>query len=103
MGSEPGQLPITCPDCDQPMRRDFVKTALWHKERLFVVEDIPAYVCDVCVEQFYDPEATDLLRRLTENGFSSLEATREILVPVFSLAGQVPAQRTLVLEEQEIY
>ena len=34
-------------------------------------------------------ETTDTLRRLTESGFSSLEPKREILVPVFSLDGQI--------------
>jgi hypothetical protein len=42
------------------------------------------------MEQFYDEETTDTLRRLTESGFSSLEPKREILVPVFSLDGQIP-------------
>lgn len=96
-------LPVACPHCDQDMRSALVKTAIWHNERLFVIEDIPAYVCDSCVEQFYDPVATDILRTWTEEGFASAEATREILVPVFSLVGQVPEGRIVSYEEQEIY
>jgi YgiT-type zinc finger domain-containing protein len=79
-----------CPHCDGPMRSDLAQTAVWVKERLFVVEDIPAQVCDSCVEQFYDEETTDALRRLTEQGFPLAEAKREIVVPVFSLAGRLP-------------
>ena len=75
-----------CPKCDQPMRSAMVKTAIWAGERLFVVQDIPAQVCDSCVEQFYDEETTDALRRLTEEGFPAAEARREMIVPVFSLA-----------------
>lgn len=103
MTSETSQLPVECPRCGQEMRSAAVKTAIWHNERLFVVEDIPAYVCDSCVEQYYGPRATDILRTWTEEGFTSVEATREILVPVFSLAGRVPETPTIPSEEQEIY
>lgn len=69
------------------MRDDIVKTAIWHGERLYVVEDIQAQVCDNCLEQYYDEVVTDALRRLTEEGFPTATATHEILVPVFSLSG----------------
>ncbi len=78
---------VDCPRCGQAMRADTVKTAIWKGDRLFVVEDIPAQVCDACVEQFYDEETTDILRRLAEDGFPSVEAKGEILVPVFTLKG----------------
>jgi YgiT-type zinc finger domain-containing protein len=67
------------------MRPAMVKTAIWQGERLFLVEDIPAQVCDSCLEQFYDDDTTDALRRLTEDGFPGARSKREILVPVFSL------------------
>ncbi len=72
------------------MHSSIVKTAIWQGERLFLVEDIPAHVCDFCMEQFYDEETTDILRRLTEDGFPALKAKREILVPVFSLEDRIP-------------
>ena len=103
MTSKINQLPVLCPRCDQEMRSALVKTAIWHNERLFVVEDIPAYICDSCVEQFYDPVATDILRTWTEEGFASAEATKEVLVPIFSLAGKIPEGRPVSFEEQEIY
>ena len=71
------------------MHEETVKTAIWRDERLFVVEDIPAQVCGSCMEQFYDDETTDVLRRLTEESFSSIEPQREIVVPIFSLAGRI--------------
>ena len=86
---EMGPPAAACPRCGQIMRQATVKTAVWRAERVFLVEDIPAQVCDACMEQFYDEETTDTLRRLTESGFSSLEPKREILVPVFSLDGQI--------------
>jgi YgiT-type zinc finger domain-containing protein len=71
------------------MRAATVKTAIWSEDRVFLVEDIPAQVCDSCLEQFYDEETTDALRRLTEEGFASVEPKREILVPIFSLEGRI--------------
>ena len=87
--SEPTPPQVPCPRCGQVMRSATVKTAIWREERLFVVEDIPAQVCDPCVEQFYDEETTNALRRLTEEGFSSVEPKKEILVPIFSLEGRI--------------
>jgi YgiT-type zinc finger domain-containing protein len=65
----------------------YVKTAIWQGDRLFVVEDVPAQVCTNCMEQYYDERVTDIIRRMTEEGFPSIKAKREILVPVFSLEG----------------
>ena len=97
---ETNSPPVPCPRCSREMRSASVKTAVWREERLFVVEDIPAQVCDSCMEQFYDEETTEALRRLTEEGFSSIEAKREILVPIFSLEGQI---RKSTSSEKEVY
>jgi YgiT-type zinc finger domain-containing protein len=78
-----------CPNCGNPMRSDNVKTVIWVGEKSYLVEDIPAQVCDTCVEQFYDENTTDALRQLTEDKFPLAEAKREVLVPVFSLAGRI--------------
>ena len=96
---ETNSPPVPCPRCSQPMRSATVRTAVWRDDRLFVVEDIPAQVCDSCMEQFYDEETTEALRRLTEEGFSS-DARREILVPVFSLEGRI---RKRPSSEEEVY
>ena len=88
------------------MRPALVRTAIWHKDRLSVVEDIPAYLCDTCVEQYYDPEATEILRKLTGDGFTGVAAHREILVPVYSLAGQLPPEKLafpVEQSEQQVY
>jgi YgiT-type zinc finger domain-containing protein len=77
------------------MRPGLVKTAIWENDRLFVVEDVPAQICDVCVEQFYDDLVTDTLRTLTENAFTSETPDREEVVPVFSLKTRVPERRVL--------
>ena len=87
--TETRPAPVPCPRCGQVTRSATVKTAIWREDRLFVVEDIPAQVCDSCMEQFYDEETTDALRRLTEEGFTSVEPKRESLVPIFSLEGRI--------------
>ena len=76
-----------------------VKTAIWREERVFVVEDIPARICPSCMEQFYDVETTDALRRLTEESFASVEPQREIVVPVYSLEGRI---RRREISEDEV-
>lgn len=78
---------VECPHCGKLMRPGLVKTALWYEDKLYVVEDVPAQVCDRCIEQFYDEETTDALRRLTEEGFPFAEAKGEILVPLYTLKG----------------
>ena len=92
--------PVPCPRCGEAMRAATVKTAIWREEEMFVVEDIPAQICDSCIEQFYDEETTDVLRRLTEEGFSSLAAKRKVLVQVFSLEGQI---RRRASSDEEVY
>jgi YgiT-type zinc finger domain-containing protein len=72
-----------------------VRTTIWQGERVVIVEDIPAHVCPACVDQFYDDDVSDALRRLAESGFPADQATREIRVPVFSLAGRIVARAAL--------
>lgn len=98
---ETGQPPVPCPRCGEAMRAATVKTAIWREDCLFLVEDIPAQVCDSCMEQFYDEDTTDALRRLTEEGFSSVEPKSEILVPIFSLEGRI--RRRTSTTEDEVY
>jgi YgiT-type zinc finger domain-containing protein len=81
--------PVLCPRCGKLMRSAVVKTAIWRDERVFLIEDIPAQVCDSCVKQWYDDDVTDALRRLAEDEFPPSEVKREILVPVFSLQGRI--------------
>ena len=78
-----------CPRCGAVLTQTSVRTSIWHGERVAIVENIPAHVCGACMEQFYDDEVSEALRRLAEEGFPAGKAIREILVPVFSLEGHV--------------
>ncbi len=88
MSVETGSQPVPCPKCGQPTHHGLVKTAIWQGDRLSVVEDVPAQICDNCMEQFYDDMTTEAVRRLSEQGFPPGSATREILVSVFSLSNE---------------
>lgn len=78
-----------CPRCGTRMRPATVRTDIWQGDRLSIVEDIPAMMCDTCVEQYYNEDVTDALRRLAEDNFPPAEMKRELLVPVFSLTGRI--------------
>jgi YgiT-type zinc finger domain-containing protein len=84
-----------CPRCNVFMDRARVRSAIWQGERLAVVEDIPAHVCPSCLEQYYDDDVSDALRRLNEEGFPDSSAERTVVVPVFSLEGRIRKRAAL--------
>ncbi|MBM3772429.1 MAG: YgiT-type zinc finger protein [Acidimicrobiia bacterium] len=90
---------MPCPRCEGAAIATTVRTAIWPTDdSLVVVEDIPARVCNQCMEQFYDEDVSDALRVLMERGFPSTEAKKLISVPVFSLEGRV-RKRAAVSED----
>ncbi len=72
-----------------------MRTAIWQGERVAIVEEIPAHVCEACSEQCYDGPVSDALRRLAEDGFPTEAAKAHITVPVFSLDGRVKRPRAI--------
>jgi YgiT-type zinc finger domain-containing protein len=98
MSGETNMRSVPCPRCGQGMHPELTKTTIWVGERVVIVEDIPAMVCDACMEQFYDENTTEAIRRLTEEGFPSDEIKREILVSIYSLEKRM--QRYKVASEQ---
>ncbi len=72
-----------------------VRTAIWQGDRVAIVEEIPAHLCEACGEQCYDGAVSDALRRLAEDGFPASAAQTEIRVPVFSLAGRIKTARQI--------
>ncbi len=79
-----------------------VRTAIWFGDRLAVVEDIPAYVCQPCSEQVYDDDVSEALRRLAEDGFPAAAAAREMVVSVFSLEGRI-VRRAPTTGDEDVY
>lgn len=94
-------LSVPCPECQSTDTRNApVRSAFWHDDRLVVVEDVPALVCNACGEQFYDDGTVLLIDRMRRTGFPPEEAIRELKVPVFSCltfaSPQMPADEIML-------
>jgi YgiT-type zinc finger domain-containing protein len=93
--------PAICPRCSSPLGAATVRTAIWQGDRLAVVEDVPTHVCGGCLEQYYDDDVSDALRRLNEEGFPVAAADRVESVPVFSLRGRI-RKRAVLPEDSHV-
>lgn len=88
-----------CPQCGSTrLGRHQVKSALWHGERLVLVKDIPAIVCEACGERFYDDATATILDLMQGDGFPADQATEHLSVPVFSFSQRIPSE---LAEERE--
>ena len=87
--------PPQCPRCGGAVDAATVRTAFWRDDRPAIVEDIPALVCRSCLEQYYDDDVSEALRRLAEEGFPAEAAQRQIVVPVFSLESRLRRRAAL--------
>ena len=76
---------MKCDLCQSDTYEDTVKMSLWEGERLVLVEDVPARVCERCAEQFYDNLTVHRLEALRGRRFPVSEAKRIVEVAVFSL------------------
>ena len=69
-----------------------VRSAFWHGDRLVVVEEIPAIVCDDCHEQYFDDGTIVALDLLRGQGFPEESARGELRAPIFALSDRTAAQ-----------
>jgi len=89
------QVTTTCSQCGGThLSSQTVRSAFWDKDRLVVIEDIPAIVCLDCNERYYDDTTVVLLDLLRGDGFPPEKALREITVPVFSLRDKIDREGT---------
>lgn len=58
---------------------------MWNGDRLVVIENVPARICEGCQEQYYDADIGEEILRLAGEGFPQAKVVREISVPVFQL------------------
>jgi len=80
-------LSLTCTTCgSERVHPGLLRSAFWQDERLVVVEDIPALVCDACGERFYDDATAMRLDLMRGEGFPPQNARREVVASVFSFA-----------------
>jgi len=83
----------SCTNCGSlDVHMSHVHSAFWQDDRLVVVEDIPAFVCGACAEQFYDDATVVGLDLLRGEGFPSEKARAELRVPVFSFGDRAGAK-----------
>ncbi len=90
------QTTTACVNCgSENVQPATVRSAFWHEDRLVVVEDIPALVCQACSEQFYDDKTMVIIDLLRGDGFPAEKARGELRVPVFSfrdrISGEAPS------------
>ncbi len=76
---------IECHNCSKEATLDVVKISLWRYDRLVIVEDVPAYICQNCGEQYYSEETEAKLTGLTSRRFPKELQVRIEEVPVYSL------------------
>lgn len=86
------QETYTCESCGSSTHDDLVSICLSHGDRLVIVEQVPARVCDRCFEQFYDQLTVFKLDRLRGAGFKAADAARVVEVPVFTFPQDAPAE-----------
>src|SRR3954451_10423944 len=79
----------SCPRGGGAVQHAVLRTAFWRDNQPAIVEDIPAFVCSNCLEQYYDDDVSEALRRLAEEGFPAEAARTQIVVPVFSLESRL--------------
>lgn len=75
-----------CEYCSGLTRAEQIRIVLWEGQRLVVIEDVPALVCEGCFEQYYDDAVRSSIDWLRGRGFPQERADRTIEASVFSYA-----------------
>jgi len=78
------QSALRCEYCGCDTNEDVIKAAFWTETGLIVIEDIPAWLCEGCGEQFFDEEITQRIQQVIT--YPAGKAKRRIRVPIYSLS-----------------
>jgi len=73
---------MRCRMCQREMEEKSITVDLRIGDKLFVVEEVPAKVCNQCGEKVFTPAVTRKLQNLIKR---RRKAPRTVRVPVFSL------------------
>jgi YgiT-type zinc finger domain-containing protein len=84
-GCEEKEDGFPCEFCMSATHEDVVNMCLWEDGRLIVIEDVPARICNQCLEQFYDADINWKIHKLREQGFHPEDAEKFVQIPFFSL------------------
>lgn len=90
----PLPTPPKCKYCGFDTYQDVIKAALWMDGGLVVVEDIPAWLCEGCGEQFFDEKVTQRIEKLL--ACSAAKPRQRIRVPLYSMLQPGLANSTIV-------
>ncbi len=76
---------MACIECGKKTVPTAIHVTMWTDKGLVVVENVPAFVCHECEEQFYDDQTGSKILELANRGFPKDKMVREITVPVYSI------------------
>jgi len=74
---------MKCVFCGGETTKKRVTFSYEEEDRYFLVENVPAEVCERCGEKTYSPEVTDELLKFAKAQFTPV---RKVEVPVFDFA-----------------
>jgi len=74
---------MKCVFCGGDTKKTTVTFSYEEDERYFLVEHVPAEVCERCGEKTYSPEVTDELLKFAKDKFKPV---KKLEVPVFDFA-----------------
>ena len=71
-----------CSNCKGTLEEQLTTYTQWYEERLVVIENVPAWVCEQCGETYFDPEIVDRVQQLI---WSEAEPVRVVETDVYDL------------------
>ncbi len=74
---------MKCVFCDGETKKQAVTFSYEEGDRYFLVEHVPAEVCERCGEKTYSPDVADEMLKFAKNKFKPV---KKLEVPVFDFA-----------------
>lgn len=72
----------SCNVCQGRLEERLTTYTQWLDERLIVIENVPALVCEQCGETYYAPDVVDKIQAVI---WSGAEPVRTVETPVYDL------------------
>lgn len=89
-----------CINCaGDTLQRDRISTALWRGDDLVVIEDIPALVCRICGERYFEDEVAMAMDMMRAGRGAKGAPTRILPVPVYTFVPPVVPPTATTEEE----
>lgn len=73
-----------CPFCGGSTRADVGRMALMIDDRVIVIDDVPARICDGCFEQFYDEHVLFKVDQARGKRLAGVAPRETIETPVYA-------------------